>query len=195
MEKQHGYHHGNLKNAAIDAGWKALRDRGAEALSLRDVASVTGVTHRSLYRHFRDKSALLDALAARGAVRLAEAMEAAGTEAADRLAAYVGFALAEPDVFRLVFSGNRLRAHSDPDLKAAYGRLIAAGQDTFRREGEDSRALRDGVIRYWAAAHGLADLLLSGMLGASSPEAGARYARDQLTRLIAEDTRRHDTKG
>src|SRR6476469_1040818 len=94
------YHHGDLRRALIDAGLELLESRDAEALSLREVARSVGVSATAVYRHFPDKNALLDALAAEGLGRLAAAQHKAadasgGGEAgfAATGAAYVRFAL------------------------------------------------------------------------------------------------------
>jgi hypothetical protein len=60
------YHHGDLRNALIDAGLAALEVHDASELSLRALARDLGVSANAVYRHFADKNALLAALAAAG---------------------------------------------------------------------------------------------------------------------------------
>jgi AcrR family transcriptional regulator len=72
MEKR-SYHHGDLRQALIEAGLTLLDVRAADALSLREVARAVGVSATAVYRHFPDKGALLDALAAEGLRKLADA--------------------------------------------------------------------------------------------------------------------------
>ena len=64
------YHHGNLRTALLEAAERGLRERGADQLSLRDMAREIGVSHAAPRRHFPDRQALLDALAEAGFARL-----------------------------------------------------------------------------------------------------------------------------
>ena len=69
------YHHGDLRNALIEAGLKLLEARGPDGsqddLGLREVAREVGVSPTAIYRHFPDKQALKAALAGEGLARLA----------------------------------------------------------------------------------------------------------------------------
>ena len=71
------YHHGDLRNALIDAAVAGARLHGPEAVVLRDVARQVGVSHNAGYRHFASRDELLSAVADRGLAELAVAMEAA----------------------------------------------------------------------------------------------------------------------
>jgi AcrR family transcriptional regulator len=71
------FHHGNLRAELLERAEAVLRDRGAETLSLRELARDAGVSHGAPRSHFVDRGALLDALAERGFDRLAEAIESA----------------------------------------------------------------------------------------------------------------------
>src|SRR3546814_6184773 len=64
------YHHGDLRAAVIAAGLKRLAEDAGGELGLRALARDVGVSATALYRHFPDKEALLDALAAEGLRRL-----------------------------------------------------------------------------------------------------------------------------
>src|SRR3989442_1087232 len=93
------YHHGNLRTALLDAAERTLRERGVQALSLRELAREVGVSHGAPRRHFPDRQALLDALAGEGFERLGgelrAAAETAGEEFEPRLraiaSAYIRF--------------------------------------------------------------------------------------------------------
>jgi len=47
-----GYHHGNLREALIEAGTEILDEDGLEALSLRACAKRAGVSHAAPQHHF-----------------------------------------------------------------------------------------------------------------------------------------------
>ncbi|WP_435158532.1 TetR/AcrR family transcriptional regulator, partial [Amycolatopsis sacchari] len=106
------FHHGNLRAALLDEAEKVLRERGARALSLRELARAAGVSHGAPRTHFIDRNALLDALAERGFLRLtAEMRTAADGATGDHAAllravasAYVRFAVREPALLDLMFA-------------------------------------------------------------------------------------------
>jgi AcrR family transcriptional regulator len=124
------YHHGDLRAVLLANAERALAERGQAALSLRELAREAGVSHAAPGRHFRDKQALLDALALSGFERLSERLEealpAGGDARAQILAlarAYVGFAVEHEALLDLMYT----RKH-DPDvsdqLSEAVGRLL-----------------------------------------------------------------------
>src|ERR1700685_2917400 len=80
MEPSRPYHHGNLRQALLDEAMTALRDEGADALSLRELARAAGVSHAAPRRHFPDRKALLGALAIEGFERLGSDMRAAASD-------------------------------------------------------------------------------------------------------------------
>ncbi|KIF03038.1 transcriptional regulator, partial [Streptomyces sp. RSD-27] len=71
------YHHGNLRAALLERAETVLTESGADGLSLRALARDLGVSHAAPSRHFRDRRALLDALAVSGFHRLNERLRAA----------------------------------------------------------------------------------------------------------------------
>ena len=110
MPTPRSYHHGNLKQALLDASLNLIREVGPGAFTLREVARRAGVSHNAPYRHFRDKEELLAALAAEGFDRLTDAMTKAAepaTSALDRFRSsgrgYVEFALRYPQHFAVMF--------------------------------------------------------------------------------------------
>ncbi|MBR8743505.1 TetR/AcrR family transcriptional regulator [Nocardiopsis sp. MG754419] len=105
------YHHGDLRAVLLDGAERTLADRGTAAISLRELAREAGVSHAAPGRHFKDKQALLDALALSGFERLRAALERCGPEGADtetRLLslarAYVGFALSHGALLDLMYA-------------------------------------------------------------------------------------------
>ena len=120
---ERAYHHGNLREALVEAGLALARDGGPGAVQLRAVTRQAGVSHNAAYRHFANQEDLVAAVAARcmqqlgllmaeqmaqvtarGPVRRAEArFNAIGR-------AYIDFARTEPGWFRTAFSS--AKAHS-----------------------------------------------------------------------------------
>jgi AcrR family transcriptional regulator len=155
------YHHGNLRPALLRAAGKTLEKEGVAALSLRDAARRAGVSHNAPYRHFADRDALLAALAAEGFQMLGKAMrEQSGKEMGE---AYVSFALAHPQRFRLMFGGvlpMGKYAELQEAASATYRALVEAFKDLPRPEVAAAAA--------WSLVHGLANLLLDGHLAGTS---------------------------
>src|SRR6478736_3032105 len=97
------YRHGNVQPEAVAAALRLIAKAGHEALSVRQVADAVGVAHRSLYNHFKDREALLDAVATEAYLRLAKAVSGAVTRE-DFTARYVRFGLANRRLYALMTS-------------------------------------------------------------------------------------------
>lgn len=168
MSTSKSYHHGDLRSALLSAGLKALEGQGEAELSLRAMAREVGVSPTAVYRHFPDRSALLAALAAEGLRLLGEAQQAAQEATADRAAgfaatgrAYVRFALANPALFRLTFTHGGWSGNPETGVDLA-SKLLTANAAALA-QGDAARA-RTLAFQGWASAHGLALLILDGML-------------------------------
>src|SRR3989454_10072010 len=108
------YHHRDLRTALLREAGKRLEKKGIAALSLRELARRAGVSHNAPYRHFPDRDSLLAALAAEGFEMLGDALEKRPRREMGE--AYVEFAFAHPERFRLLFGG-RL-PHKNHDSRA-----------------------------------------------------------------------------
>ena len=105
------YHHGNLRRALVEAAGGLLESRGPLGVTLRGAARAAGVSQAAPYRHFRDKQAMLAAVAEAGFRQIGEAVRRAVNPRADPIrrleqlgVAYVRFAIAHPSLYRLMFS-------------------------------------------------------------------------------------------
>ncbi|MBN0045161.1 WHG domain-containing protein [Streptomyces actuosus] len=143
MPASRRYHHGDLRAALLKSAERTLRDKGAAALSLRELARDIGVSHAAPGRHFKDKQALLDALALAGYERLLRDLTTADStdrpvdERVRTLArAYLGFAIDNPALLELMFA----RKH-EPD---SSDRLAAAVEESF---GSLTRIITDAQAR------------------------------------------------
>ncbi|MGU3667259.1 TetR/AcrR family transcriptional regulator [Methylobacterium sp. A49B] len=174
------YHHGNLKEALIEAARRFIAERGIGGFTLVDAARLVGVTPAALYRHFRGREALLEELAGRGfaelASRLARALTSRGTplERFTRMGeTYLAFAEEEPAYYAAIFEtrgGQDPGGHEhspSPDRQAArpspFDLLVEALQATFT-DGFGGVAPRFIALEVWALAHGLATLSAAGHL-------------------------------
>lgn len=166
------YHHGDLRAALITEGLRLLAERDVDALSLREVARNVGVSATAVYRHFSDKEALMAALAHEGLRRLAAAQHAAADAAGGGKAgfaatgrAYVRFALANPALFRLIFTapaGTAATGAEEEPEAMAFLRANAAA--LVGRHGGGPRQAEIRAVQAWALVHGLAMLMLDGQI-------------------------------
>lgn len=157
------YHHGDLRRALIDAALDRLADGSIASIGLRELARGVGVSSAAPYRHFRNKAALLAAVAIEGFDRFRATLEAARESSPDeaQLAAmsraYVQFARDHRALFQLMFSPEADR-RKFPALKAAAQAAFAPLAQVAARESKD--APLETAIGAWALAHGLSNLLL-----------------------------------
>ncbi len=203
------YHHGDLRRTLLEAAASSIERDGVDALSLRQLAREAGVSHAAPSRHFRDKQALLDALAEDGFRRLAGALqEATGSDAATAAAArsrfddlarsYVTFALAQPTLLSLMFG----MKHA-PDARAE---LLAAGQESMQLtvrivvDAQDVGAIAPAdphriALAAFAAFHGIASLASGGLLDGVPVDELVVTAGDILWRGLQSDPRRPSHPG
>ena len=152
------YHHGDLRAAILRAAEELLEKQGLEGLSLREAARRARVSHAAPYRHFPTRDALLAALAARGFERFRAEMEAAEQSGGLRARgeAYVRFALAHPQLFRLMFGPRPDGGNAALSEQAA--RTFGSLQQSIAAHA--GREAPYASIAAWALVHGLSHLLL-----------------------------------
>ncbi|MCG6139616.1 TetR/AcrR family transcriptional regulator [Leptospira mtsangambouensis] len=172
------YHHGDLRPALISAARSLLQNQGADALSLRSIASAIGVTHMAPYAHFKGKQELLQSVAASGYDELAANMLAAQKKhpkVQGRMMAYhygveyIHFAIASPNLYRLMMSQIDLEKKivSDPHEREIWVssqrpfRLLFAA---FANEKVSKKLAHARALGAWATVHGIASLAIEGHL-------------------------------
>ena len=177
------YHHGDLQVVLIRAAGKMLEKEGVEALKLREVARRAGVSHSAPYRHFAQREALLAALAAEGFEWLGaaqrKAAEAGGLRAMGE--AYVQFALAHPQRFRLMFGG-QISIAKHARLREVATRTFDGLSGALSARVPEAQGAQDSSIAAWALVHGLAQLLLGDRIAAQTKQGrgDAAFVRDVL---------------
>src|SRR5215472_6862067 len=97
------YHHGDLKTVILAKAATLVAERGADGISLRELAREAGVSHAAPAHHFTDRRGLFTALAAEGFQLLTAALTDARGRFADAALAYVRFALEHPGHYRVMF--------------------------------------------------------------------------------------------
>ena len=169
------YQHGDLREALIDAGVKLLLEGGVEALSLRGAAQLAGVSHAAPYRHYRDKEALIVAIAERGfrllTAKMRAQLEASGARKTGRklvalAVGYVKFGLEHPAYLQLIFGSGCSSMNLSPELAEAGAEAYLVLRDTVAAgisTGELRKAEVDDVtLACWSVVHGLSMLLIHG---------------------------------
>jgi len=166
------YHHGNLREVLIDSAEQAIVSQAAEELSLRALARAAGVSQTAPYRHFNDRNELLSAVSERGYVRLIERLSSTiersssnpGEQVKAAAKCYIGFAIENPSLFKLMFGPLLQPTHQFPPLHdkiRACNKLVqsmlAAGVQSGSIMSEDLRYLTNTA---WAGIHGLATLVI-----------------------------------
>ncbi len=185
------YHHGNLRTALLAQAERTVRERGAQDLSLRELAREVGVSHGAPRRHFPDRQALLEALAEAGFARLGaelrSAVDGAGEDFESRLqataAAYVRFATRDAALLELMFAGKH--REESGTLHEAADRAFSVMLELIR-QGQADGALEAGEPErigrvLFATIHGIAALVSGGML---DPEQVDELVPDAITHFL-----------
>ena len=178
-----GYHHGDLEAALLAQARIFVAEQGADNVSMREVAASLGVSPSAVYHHFSDRVALLSAVGRIVFDDIADfqekAMQAfpgkslAATSARLRNLgmAYVDFAQANPHLFRLCFGplcvdpitvagGN----FDHKKANRAWNLLIKGLDELAAAGGIDPKIRPNAEIMVWSAIHGVATLILDGLL-------------------------------
>jgi AcrR family transcriptional regulator len=175
--EERGYHHGNLKEALIQAARQLIAEKGPAGFTFADAARSAGVSPAAPYRHFRDREALLADVAREGFQRF-EAMLATGwangkpdpiTAFHNVGRAYLAFARGEPAYYAAMFESG-LPPDLNAELRAAADRafgVLRGAADTLVGQlpaGKRPPALMMS-LHVWAMAHGIASLFGRGDAG------------------------------
>jgi AcrR family transcriptional regulator len=177
--QRRGYHHGNLREALVEAALALIGETGPAGLTIAEAARRAGVSPGAPYRHFRDAEALLAEVALRGFESLATALTQAWNggkpeliQAFENLGrAYLAFARSEPAYYAAMFEA-RVDAEAHPGLLAASDRAFAVLRDaadtlTAAALGRGRPPALMVALHVWAMSHGIASLFCR-------PDAGRR---------------------
>jgi len=157
-----------LRRQVLDAAVAIAATSGPDAISMREVARLAGVSHQAPYHHFGDRAGIFAAISEEGFRMLAESIEAStslGTAA--MCEAYVHFALAHKGHFRVMMRNDLCSLEDYPSALVQADRafnalrnevVIIVGGDSHEDEANAHTAYM------WSVAHGLATLLLDGPL-------------------------------
>ncbi len=172
-----GYHHGNLKEALINAALDLIARKGPSGFTFAEAARFAGVSPAAPYRHFRDREELLESVALRGfslfEAVLARAWDEGRPEALaafERMGrAYLDFARTEPAYYSAMFEAG-LELYATQELRDAGERAFAvirgAAENLVAQIPAPARPPALMVaLHVWALAHGIASLFGRGDAG------------------------------
>lgn len=202
LKKPSTYHHGNLKEALLDAALEMVETEGIDAITLRELTQRLGTSRSAVYRHFESKEALMHEVIEKGFEQLDQLFTPIFQNRSESVAlrfekmgkAYLDFAIAHPNLYRLLF-GERFREERQgicdyrdetqaTGLYALIGLLIEAQEEGYI-------AKTDPMVQaatVWASIHGLSSLLIDGHLMMSDNlEEIYRYSQAALFRGLRTD--------
>ncbi len=172
-----GYHHGNLREALIQAALDLIAAKGPAGFTFAEAARSAGVSPAAPYRHFRDRDALMADVARQGFERFEAFLKTAWNEGRpDTLTAlgnlgeaYLAFARTEPAYYSAMFEAG-VPSEAHPELRQASDRAFAivrkAAEALCARLPRDKRPPALMVaLHIWALSHGIASLFARGDAG------------------------------
>lgn len=179
--KKRGYHHGNLRQALVDAALTLIEEKGPTGFTLSEAAKAAGVTPAAVYRHFAGREDLIAEAARQGFEIFADLMEhaygkgqpsaLAALEATGR--AYLAFARRFPGHYVAMFESG-ISINRNPDLALVANRglgvLEKAAGDLMAEVPNGKRPPARMVSAHiWALSHGVVELFARGAPGTKSP--------------------------
>lgn len=181
-----------LRDELLAVAERLLQANGYAGFSLRQVAEETGYTPTTIYRYFKDRDALLEAVLNKWFGKFAQVLDTADRSAVtphDRLlaqaAAYLRFAVEHPAVYRVMFLERMdigvLPTGDTFENDPAFGVLIRATQALHDDGGTGALDVMAAAMTMWAGVHGVAAMTVcSDMLKDIGPE--------RLGMLVASNT-------
>jgi AcrR family transcriptional regulator len=180
-EGKRGYHHGNLRQALVDAALALIVEKGPQGFTLSEAAKAVDVTPAAVYRHFAGRDDLLAEVARQGYDIFAALLEyafnegkptaLAAFEATGR--AYLAFARKYPGHYKAMFEAG-LSIHAHPAIGPVSARARAVLETAATRLSDHlPQGKRPPASMFsahvWALSHGIVELYARGAPGAQSP--------------------------
>lgn len=175
------YHHGNLRQALVEATTRLIEEKGPQGFTLAEAARLAGVSGAAPYRHFAGRDELLEEIARQGFEEFSDLLEAAfdggrpsPLSAFTRIGqAYLRFAAERRGAYTAMFESG-ISITGNPALSQAAERaraiMVAAATLLFQRQPPERRPPAGMVADHiWAMSHGVVELFGRGKPGARSP--------------------------
>ncbi len=165
------FHHGDLKSVLFSVAQDRLDEHGVEGVTIRAVAREAGVSHGAPVNHYKDRRALLTALAKAQFVellasiegKLASAEDVSGTRVEVFAKVMMDFGFLYPNRYSLLWRAD-LIDHTDPELLNVMNRIYDRLCEEFSKAPRDRAFDKDTyAVAFWSMVHGYVDMRLSGM--------------------------------
>lgn len=185
MPDRKSYHHGNLRQALVDATAALVEESGPQSFTLTEAARRAGVSPAAPYRHFKGRDDLLEEVARQGFLEFAARLETAFDEGRPNALtaflrmgqAYLDFARERPGFYMAMFeSGISITGNAELTRASdrAFGMLVRAAETLFAEMPQDRRPPARMVANHiWALSHGVVELFSRGKPGGRTPIAPA----------------------
>lgn len=179
--ERRGYHHGNLRQALVEATLALIEEKGPTGFTLAEAARMAGVSPAAPYRHFKGREDLIAEVALQGFEMFADLLEHAhSTGGASPLSrfeatgrAYLAFARKQPGHYIAMFeSGVPLAGSADLARESgrAIGVLTKTAEEILVNVPVESRPPAILVANHiWALSHGVVELFSRGESGSRAP--------------------------
>lgn len=199
LKQKARYHHGDLKEALVQAAYTLVSRDGAENFLLSDACKLAGVSTAAPYKHFRDRDEILqvvvqrafDALDARSMAAVASKGEGTLEGIIAMGKAYVSFAAEEQRLFRLMFGQHPKVKQADgvvDDGKRCFTNVI--GQVAHYCEANGlSGDPREIAVRLWTFVHGASSLLIDEDYAVVAPDLDVMAMIEETTPLLLDVNR------
>ncbi|MDP4789087.1 MAG: TetR/AcrR family transcriptional regulator [Haliea sp.] len=200
--KHPAYHHGDLRNALILAAVELIEERGSADFAMIDAARRAGVSSAAPYRHFRDKTALMDAVLdfafselGRNIAAVMQTQPLGSAEAIIAIGkAYIRFMTQHREFYALMWGATGIRAVDQEvsDERSAVGFFILL--DAVEHWCSENEIAEQDVlqlsIKLWSMAHGLAGITLYGHIERFLPQADVFSLLESSTHTFLEGLRK-----
>ncbi|SFS57907.1 transcriptional regulator, TetR family [Sulfitobacter marinus] len=182
MKTKQPFHHGSLKQALLDASGALLDQQGPEGVTIRAIAREVGVSHAAPVNHYKDREALLTALATvlfkDILASVQEKLSDKNLPASTRISAFAivlfEYAMAYPNRYRLLWHTGLVN-HDDPELLDVMDQFYNACRAEIAGAGLCSEQDTETyAIALWSLVHGYTDLRLTGMFEAKNDTISGR---------------------
>ena len=185
------YHHGDLRDALIQAALREAEQGGAEAISIKALAKQLGVSQPAPYRHFADRDALLTAVTAEAFRQLSALLREAMAKPSkqSKLSRFaqltLDFGLHRNGIYRLMFAsrtmacapkGSELHSAAMETFELLVGALEAPAVGLLRERS---------ALKIWASLHGVVMLAEQGLLTGQA----AHVSVEELVEDIVQETK------
>ena len=185
------YHHGDLREALVQAALREAEREGPEAISIKGLAKKLGVSQPAPYRHFADREALLQAVTAEAFRQFNAVLREAIRKPSKRsklsrfALAALDFGLRRNGIYRLMFASRTMAcATTDSELHMAAKEAFALLVESF--EAPAVGLLRERhALQIWVALHGMITLAEQGLITGHA----AQVTREELIEDIVQQTK------